>query len=226
MKKLFSFITLSFIFTSYAQNLKPLSVPGGYKKIAEAKGDLDKDGKDEVVMVFNTNTRASKEEYPEEDYKRVLYILKNTDHGLKIWKEVSGFLFSSGMGFSPEYNDPPQISIKNNALAIRQEFDTNSRHTLAYKHTFRFQNGDFYLIGSQENFDDTCEFNILHEANFSTGKVIVDEQYYPCFDGDKAPQENFYKAFTYRLKTLIKMTDFKIGEHKFSIPSSKNHFTF
>jgi hypothetical protein len=144
-------------------------------------------------MVFNTNTRASKEEYPEEDYKRVLYILKNTDHGLKIWKEVSGFLFSSGMGFSPEYNDPPQISIKNNALAIRQEFDTNSRHTLAYKHTFRFQNGDFYLIGSQENFDDTCEFNILHEANFSTGKVIVDEQYYPCFDGDKAPQENFTK---------------------------------
>lgn len=125
MKKLFSFITLSFIFTSYAQSLKPLSVPGGYKKIAEAKGDLDKDGKDEVVMVFNTNTRASKEEYPEEDYKRVLYILKNTDHGLKIWKEVSGFLFSSGMGFSPEYNDPPQISIKNNALAIRQGFDTN-----------------------------------------------------------------------------------------------------
>jgi hypothetical protein len=37
MKKLFSFITLSFIFTSYAQNLKPLSVPGGYKKLLKPR---------------------------------------------------------------------------------------------------------------------------------------------------------------------------------------------
>ncbi|WP_312306164.1 hypothetical protein [Chryseobacterium sp.] len=226
MKKLFSFLALTLIITSYAQTLKDFSVPEGYKKISEARGDLDQDGRDEIVMVFNTNTRATKEEYPETDYKRVLYILKNTANGLKVWKEAYGFLISSGMGFSPEYNSPPEVSIKNNALTIHQEFNTNSRHRLAYRHTFRFQNNDFYLIGSQENFDDTCEFNILHEVNFSTGKVIVDEQYYPCFEGDKAPQENFYKSFTHKLKHPIKMSDFKIGENQFPVPGSKRTFIF
>ncbi|WES96002.1 hypothetical protein P2W68_14195 [Chryseobacterium arthrosphaerae] len=226
MKKLFSFIAFTLIISSHAQTLKDFSVPKGYKKISEAKGDLDKDGRDEIVMIFNTDIRASKEEYPEADYKRVLYILKNTVNGLKVWKEASGFLISSGMGFSPEYNGPPEISIKNNVLAIRQELNTNSRHTLAYRHTFRFQNNDFYLIGSQENFDDTCEFNILHEVNFSTGKAIVDEQYYPCFEGGKAPQENFYKAFTHKFKHLIRMTDFKTGENRFPVPGSKRSFIF
>ncbi len=112
MKKLFSFLALKLIITSYAQTLKDFSAPEGYNKISEARGDLDQDGRDEIVMVFNTNTRATKEEYPETDYKRVLYILKNTANGLKVWKEAYGFLISSGMGFSPEYNSPPEVSIK------------------------------------------------------------------------------------------------------------------
>ena len=226
MKKLFSFIAIILATISYAQSLKDFTAPKGYEKIAEAKGDLDKDGKDEVVMIFNTDTRASKEEYPEQDYKRILYILKNKDGSLRIWKEASGFLVSSGTGFYSEKNSPPEISIKNGSLAIIQSFDTNSRHTLTYRHTFRFQNGDFYLIGSQEAFDDTCEFNLLSEINFSTGKVIVKDDYYPCFEGSVAPAEDFHKEFIHPFKTLIKMTDFKIGEHRFKIPGSKKDFVF
>lgn len=211
-----------------AQTLKNFSVPKGYEKIAEAKGDLDKDGKEETVLIYNTDEITTDEEgtSTEKDYKRVFYILKNENGALKVWKKNSTLLFSSRTGFSPEYNSAPQISIKNNALALTQEFNTNSRHTLAYTHTFRFQNGDFYLIGSRENFDDTCEFNILHEINFSTGKGIVDEQYHSCFEGEKAPQKNFYKEFTQKLNQLVKMDDFKIGDHSFKIPGSKKDFIF
>lgn len=226
MKRLFSFIAIILAFISYAQSLKDFTAPKGYKKITEARGDLDRDDKDEVVMIFNTNKRASKEEYPKEDHQRVLYILKNTEGGLKIWKEASGFLISSGMGFYPETNSPPEIIIKNNALAITQGFNTNSRHTLAYKHTFRFQNGDFFLIGSQENFDDTCEFNILNEINFATGKVVINEEYHACDEDGVAPEKGFYKTFTHPFKTLVKMTDFKIGEHQFKIPGTKRNFSF
>ncbi|WP_276875231.1 hypothetical protein [Chryseobacterium joostei] len=227
MKNLFSLITILFITLSNAQNLKDFSVPKGYTKITEEKGDLDKDGKNETVIILETNQKASenKDDPEHKDFKRILYILKQ-DHGkLKIWKENSILIFSSGTGFYPEYNSPPKISIKTNALAITQEFNTNSRHTLTYQHTFRFQNGDFYLIGSSENFADTCEFDFTYEINFSTGKVIVDKKFSSCDDNEKVPKD-FYKEFTHKFQDLIKMENFKIGEHQFKIRGLKEDFTF
>ncbi|WP_106914412.1 hypothetical protein [Chryseobacterium aurantiacum] len=227
MKNLFFLITISFSTLSNAQNLKDFSIPKGYTKITEEKGDLDKDGKEETVIILETDQKASEnKDYPEhKDFKRILYILKQ-DHGkLKIWKENSILLFSSGTGFYPEYNTPPKIFIKTAALSITQEFNTNSRHSLTYKHTFRFQNGDFYLIGAHENFADTCEFDFTYEINFSTGKVIVDKDFSSCNDNEKIP-EDFYKEFTHKFQYPIKMENFKIGEHKFKIPGLKEDFIF
>ncbi|MGU3375506.1 hypothetical protein [Chryseobacterium sp. M5A1_1a] len=226
MKNLFSIITILFVTLSNAQHLKDFSVPKGYKKITEVKGDLDKDGKDEVVMVFDTTQKESENESysGRKDYKRVFYILKNGRGSLKIWKENSTLLYSSGMGFYPEDNIL-EILIKNNCLVAHQQFFTNSRHTQVFKHTFRFQNGDFYLIGAHDNFNDTCDFDFTNEINFSTGKVIVDKEYSSCDDDTKVP-ENFHKEFTYKLQSLIKMNDFKIGEHKFKIPGLKEDFIF
>lgn len=210
-----------------AQNLKNFSVPKGYKKVTEVKGDLDKDGKDETVLVFDTNTKASDyEKYPgEKDYKRVFYILKNEQGNLKIWKENSTLLYSSGMGFYPESN-VLDIQIKNNCLTVEQQFSSNSRHTQTNKHTFRFQNGDFYLIGLYDNFADNCEFDFTNEINFSTGKVLVDREYSSCDDENTKVPENIHKNFTYKLKTLIKMDDFKMGKHRFKIPGLKEDFIF
>lgn len=133
-------------------------------------------------------------------------------------------MYSSGLGFYPDDNIL-NIQIKNHCLVVEQSFFSNSRHTQVSRYTFRFQNGDFYLIGLYDNFADTCEFNFTNEINFSTGKVIVDREYSSCDDETKVP-ENFYKEFNYKLKTLIKMDDFKIGEHKFKIPGLKEDFVF
>lgn len=226
MKKLLSLISFLYITLSYAQNLKSFAIPKGYTKITEARGDLDKDGEDEVVIVFDTDKKESENESysGRKDYKRIFYILKD-DHGsLKVWKENSTLLYSSGMGFYPDDN-MLEVQIKNNCLVVNQQFFTNSRHTQAYRHTFRFQNGDFYLIGSHDNFNDTCDFDFTNEINFSTGKVIVDKEYSSCDDDTKVP-ENFHREFTHKLPALIKMNDFRIGEHKFKIPGLKEDFIF
>ncbi|MCY0978669.1 hypothetical protein PGH12_10720 [Chryseobacterium wangxinyae] len=222
MKNVLSLITI-FLFTIfYSQELKNFIIPKGYEKILEVKGDLDKDGKEENVVVFNTNIQTKSE-----GVERKFYILKKIGGILKIWKENSTIILPKEIGFSPESNPLPEITIKKGILIITQSFSTNSRHTQTYKHTYRYQNGDFYLIGSLQNFDDTCEFNMYDEINFSTGKAIVDQKYYPCFPEDKtAPAEDFHKEFNYKLKKLIKMNNFKPGENSIRIPNSDKHLQY
>ncbi|MCY0970659.1 hypothetical protein ACM642_16365 [Chryseobacterium sp. CY353] len=202
--------------------MKNFIIPKGYEKILEVKGDLDKDGKEENVVVFNTNIQTKSE-----GVERKFYILKNIGGILKIWKENSSVILPKEIGFSPESNPLPEITIKKGILIITQSFSTNSRHTQTYKHTYRYQNGDFYLIGSLQNFDDTCEFNMYDEINFSTGKAIVDQKYYSCFPEDKtAPAEDFHKEFNYKLKKLIKMNNFKPGENSIKIPNSDKYLQY
>lgn len=227
MKIFLSCITLLTITGFYAQTLKNFSVPKNYKKVLEVKGDLDKDGKNETVLVFDTDKTASDYERApgKKDYERVFYILKSEQGNLKIWKENSTLLYSSGLGFYPDDNIL-DIQIKNNYLIVEQSFFSNSRHTQINKHTFRFQNGDFYLIGLYDNFADNCDFDFTNEINFSTGKVIVDREYSSCDDDNTKTPENFHKEFVHKLKTLITMDHFKIGEHKFEIPGLKEDFIF
>jgi uncharacterized protein YigE (DUF2233 family) len=224
MKQLFSLAASLLIVEFHAQNLKEFTAPKGYQKIAEAKGDLDKDGQDETVIIFNTDKKINTDDH--DDFLRTFFILKNIDGKLKIWKQNNTVLFSSGMGFYSEDNTPPELSIKNNTLSITQIFNTNSRHTQTYQHTFRFQNGDFYLIGSHDRFEDTCEFNYLTEINFSTGKVITDEEYSSCDDEEKDIPKDIHKEFVHPFKTLIKMNNFRIGENKFKVPGLKKELNY
>lgn len=225
MKKICSFFTLLLFTIFSSQELKNFVIPKGYTKIVETKGDLDKDGKDETVIVFNSD-KINNEDF-NRGFQREIFILKNNNGQLKIWKKNSTAILGSKTGFSPEYNTLPEINIKNGAIVILQSYNTNSRHTLTFKHTFRFQNNDFYLIGSVNEFDDTCEFNFSDEINFSTGKAIKEKKYYPCFEDSKEPVEkDYYKEFNYKLKTPVKMNNFEPGKNSFKVPNSNQYFTY
>ncbi len=219
MEKLLFFITLTLSSFLYSQELKNFAVPKTYEKILETKGDLDKDGKDEIAMIFNTNLR-------EEVSGRKLYILKHVNGKLKIWQENSTLIFDSKEGFYPSENKL-EVIIKNNSLNILQSYYTNSRHSDTAKYTFRFQNGDFYLIGASIRFDDPCEFNFKNEVNFSTGKVIIDNKFSDCDDSsDRKIPENYYKEFTHEFPKLINMNDFRIGVNEIKIPNSTKSFNY
>lgn len=226
MKLFLSFLSFIIFTTFQSQELKDFVIPKGFKKILTTKGDLDKDSKEEVIMIFDS-TKKVESLYNRKSPQRELFILKNYNGKLKIWKKNSTIIFPKEIGFSPEYNSLPEIAIKNGTIIINQSFSTNSRHTMTYKHTYRFQNGDFYLIGARRDFDDTCEFNMYDEINFSTGKAIVDQKYYPCFPEDKtAPAEDFHKEFNYKLKKLVKMNNFKPGDNLIKIPNSDKHLQY
>jgi len=224
MKKILIFFLLLFFTNLFSQDLKDFVVPKGYKKIVEIKGDLDKDGIDEYVFVFNT-TKEIKSDF-ENGYKREFFILKKINKKFKIWQHNNSILFADKTGFSPEYNSLPEFKIKNGILEITQIFDTNSRHTQTYKDKFRFQNNDFYLIGSEHHFDDTCSFNFSEEINFSTGKIIVNQTFQKCFDDENEPVEkDFNQVFFHNFKP-IKMNNFKVGDNLIKIPKTKQYFHF
>ncbi|MFP3599050.1 hypothetical protein [Chryseobacterium sp. SIMBA_029] len=221
MKKLISFVFISLISILHAQELTDFSVPKNYTKVLETEGDLDKDGINETVIVSNIG-----EKIENEGYQRKFYILKKINGKLKIWKENSSLLDASEIGFYPESNEL-EVNIKNNCLVISQSLFTNSRHTATSKYTFRFQNGDFYLIGALNTFDDTCEFNFLNEVNFSTGKVIIDEKYSDCdADEDRKIPKDVHKEFIHTFNPLIKMNDFRVGKNQFKIPNSDKYFNY
>ncbi len=224
MKKICSLYVVFLFGFLHTQELKDFAIPKNYKKLLQVKGDLDKDGKPETLILFNTDKKITSDF--NNGYIRELFILKNLNSGLKIWKKSSTVIFASTTSFYPENNLLPTIKITNNCIVITQQFNTNSRHTMSYKHTYRFQENDFYLIGSVKNFDDTCEFNIFNDVNFSTGKVVVDEQYYPCFDGEKAQEKDFHKEFIYKFKKSVKMDNFRPGENSIKIPDSDQYFNY
>jgi len=221
MKLFLSFLAFTIFSTYQSQELKDFIIPKGYEKVLETKGDLDKDGKEETVIVCNTS-----EKIENQGFKRKFYIVKNIQGSPKIWKENSAILNSSEAGFYPEDNKL-EIQIKNNCLVISQSFNSNSRHTDTTKYTLRFQNGDFYLIGAFNKFEDTCEFIFVNDVNFSTGKVIVDETYGECDGaGNRKIPQDVHKEFIHKFGALIKMNEFRIGENKFKIPNSKKYFTY
>lgn len=220
MKKILLLFTILVFTISKSQELKNFVIPNDYKKILEVKGDLDKDGKEETVMVFNTNIKTDSE-----GFKRKIYILKNINGNLKILKENSSVIIDSNYGFYPSDNEL-DLKIKNNCIAISQKFFTNSRHSDTSKYTFRFQNGDFYLIGAVYQLDDTCDYSFTNEVNFSTGKAIVDEQYSSCDDEKTDLPKDYHKEFIHKFTTLSKMNGFRVGVNKFKIPDSNKYFYY
>lgn len=48
----------------------------------------------------------------------------------------------------------------------------NSRRFEEIKYVIRYQNDDFYLIGSTYRYADTCDFDDTYHINFSTDNVI------------------------------------------------------
>lgn len=223
MKFTFSFLAILFFAIFQSQKLQYFVIPKGYEKILETRGDLDNDKIEEYVYVFKTNKKITSNF--QNGFTREFFILKKINNQLKVWKKNNSILFADNTGFYAEYNSLPEIKIEKGVLKITQSYNTNSKHLQTYTDIFRFQKNDFYLIGSINKFDDTCEFNILQEINFSTNNVIVDEQYYPCFDGEKKPAKNFHKEFKYNFKP-IKMDSFKVGNSSFKIPKTDKYFNF
>lgn len=211
-----------FCLKGYTQELKDFHAPKGYELVQQAEGDLDKDGIPEIVYVYNTNLKVKELGYP-----RVLYICKKVKGKFKLWKENRSVLWKSeDCGFFASEGVPLEVMIENNTLIVEQTFNHNSRHQSKYKNIFRYQNSDWYLIGSTYNNFDTCDYDFQYDINFSTKKVSIQKTYGSCDDDEKKVPEDESYNFSYPFKGIPKMDGFTAGKKELQRAKDKMYFFY
>ncbi len=171
-----------------------LSIPKNYAVVDSVKGDLNKDGIDELVVAYNTEEeKETKDAF--ESIPRELIIYKKEKKEWTVWTKSKDALYGSRDGGM--MGDPfGEIEIKNGLLLVSQ----NGGSSWKWGHTdkYRYQDGAFYLIGYSSTSGKLCEYWKDVDFNLVTGKMIVKKEYESCENGDeqkiyKRENETFYK---------------------------------
>jgi hypothetical protein len=202
-----------------AQRLKQLGtgvddiVPQGWSHY-EATGDLNKDGKTDLVVMatpnFKEHMRRRDDGYEYNFNQPVLAVYFATADGkLKQWKQYGDVLPAN----DPENeNCSWDISFditERGALniSVQPDCSAGSYSTCIDRYTYRFQNDDFYLIGKEDE-----------EIRRNTGEVTVNSENYLTwkrqvkksnFSEDTPPTEKWTRLTK---KPLEKLGARKLGE--------------
>ena len=166
-----------------------IPVPKNYAIVDTASGDLDKDGLKELVVAYNTAKDSEEEGVPRE-----LIIYKAQNSTWTVWKSSRQALLGSRAGGM--MGDPlEQIEAKNGILLISQSGGSSWKwgHTDKY----RYQQGEFYLIGYTSSSGKPCEYWQVVDFNVSTGEMVVTKEFEDCQQSDqqiyKRENETLYK---------------------------------
>ena len=223
MVKTMKYITLFLVIFSLkavGQTLPDFTVPASYKKVLETKGDLDKDGIEEVIIVYDETKKLE-----DNGFKRHLYILKTINGKLKTWKTNSTILWDSkDCGFCADAGINLSVKIKNYTLTTEQTFWHSTRHTSIFRNIFRYQHSDWYLIGSTYNDRYNCGYNHTYDINFSTKQVHITYADEDCDGNEQQPA--VHKNFKYPFKSVPKMDGFSTGKGEIKIPGSDKYFYY
>lgn len=202
------FITLISVQTISGQNLP---TPKDYSIIDTVEGDLNKDSINELVIAYNTQSQNT-----HENVTRELIIYKKEKNNWIIWKKSKQALYRSQDGGM--MGDPfGEIEIKNGVLLVSQ----NGGSSWKWGHTdkYRYQNGEFYLIGYSSNYGRLCDYWEDVDFNLLTGKMIVKKEYESCKDDD---EQKIYKRENETLnKKGLKITIEKREEKEIKIVTPK-----
>lgn len=141
------------------------------------QGDLDQDGLLELVAAYHTAPIEDRE-----DTIRELIIFKWNGKEWLEWKKSKQALLGSQDGGA--FGDPfDEIEIRNGLLLIRHHGGSSWKWTTT--DTYRFQDGDFYLIWFSEFSFKKCEQWLSIELDLSTGKGELNKESEPCDSQNK-----------------------------------------
>ena len=230
MKNSFSFLflTLSCFVLSQEipKNGKSISsfIPDKWKIIEQAEGDLNKDKKNDFVLIIeNTN--------PENIFQndnlgssiintnpRYLLVLFKTDKGFELKEINKTFLPTEGDLESTCLADPLMdggIEIKNGVLMIALHYwlSCGSWYTGSNTYTFRFQKNEFELIGfDSEEFHRASGEMTSASINFSTQKMSITtggNMFGEDGDGNEIESEEKTEWKTFKIKKLQNLKTLK-----------------
>jgi hypothetical protein len=158
-----------------------IPIPDNYSIVDSVSGDLDKDSVAELVVAYNTEPENENDGVPRE---LIIYKLENNKWAE--WKKSDQALYGSRDGGM--MGDPyGEMEIENGILHISQ--NGGSSWKWGFTDKYRFQDGEFYLIGYSSIGGKLCEYWQEVDFNLSTGKMIVKKEFEEC----ETDEQEIYK---------------------------------
>lgn len=173
-------------------------IPQGWEIIADAKGDLNGDGIDDIAFFTRKNKKNRNEESDPNPNSIVLAIYwGDKDNGFNQYK-----LFSSIVSSEDEFNHLNELKIditSKKVLAINANYSGDSADGF-YSLKYRYQNGAFYKIGYDSQGVDRPAGNVYTiSINYLTGKTCTKTR--DLFE-DNSPEKTEWETFNEPLKEL------------------------
>lgn len=203
-------LLLSFLMLTFYCDAQNKSIPKKYVPLKEVLGDLDKDGIDEKVVVYD----MTDQDEDGEGIDRELIIFKRKGNDWIIWKRSTQAVGGSKDGGM--MGDPfEDIKIEKGILTIVQFGGSSWKWSHIDK--YRFQSGEFELIGYTSSYGKPCEYWEETDYNLITGNISSSKEYEPCED-KKAEGEDEYEKFNHKLKKRILLQNRTATEIKIITP--------
>jgi hypothetical protein len=179
MRLLLTGILLFFLTVGFGQGVlknKPIDfLPKGYVLLEQIKGDLNKDGRDDCVLLIKG---TDKSKFVTDDYRGLLD--RNRRGIVVVFHKKGGYelVLKNYSCFSSENEDGGVYYAPELSLAIKKGnlYVSYAHGRYGYwDYTFRYQHSDFELIGYDNSDNNGPIVNSETSINFSTRKKIVKE---------------------------------------------------
>ncbi|MGI9412176.1 MAG: hypothetical protein ACR2PM_00805 [Hyphomicrobiales bacterium] len=152
-------------------------VPDGWSVKSQAEGDLNKDGRNDMAAVIERGEPAEhargcgREDYPSSAAPRILLIAVAGDGGYRLAASDASIVLRADEGGI--WGDPFQsLEIVRGTVVLSHYAGSAWRWGIVQR--FRFQNGDWYLIGHTDSSHHTVSRQAVeYDYNLSTGKVMI-----------------------------------------------------
>lgn len=185
--------------------------------LGQSEGDLDNDGIAEKVVVFARDLEF------ESSSPRDLVIYKNNNGVWEEWISTENAVYMADEGGM--MGDPfDGVSINNGILEI--DHFGGSSWKWSNRDKYRYQDGDFYLIGYTSTYGRPCDYWEDYDVNLSTGDCIFSFEPEVCEDYE--PEEDYGPAwdekFNYPIKKLPKLTERRSFSLQFNSPKGKTFY--
>ncbi len=193
-----------------ATTLSDPVLPPGYTVLGKTMGDLNKDGIPELLIVYDTPRQT--------DYgsEREIGIYQQKDNAWALWHTSIGAVLPSEHGGT--MGDPfDGIAVENGAITVNHF--GGARYRWYYLHRYRYQQGDWYLIGTTIQAGEPCQYWETMDYNLSTKKATFTREKEACEEeegSDELVEVN--KTFDIPTPQLPKMDGFYPGETPVDFP--------
>lgn len=196
-----------------AENIKDFT-PKYWKLKATAYGNLDDDEADEAATVYEMPS------VNDGDTEQVLAIFRKENGKWKLWNQTSAPLLTSGSG-GMMGNPFDGISISKKSIVIKHF--GGSRDKWAYTHRYRFQNGDWFLIGASSYYGAPCDYDVKFDYNISTGDATYKKTKENCKNGKIVVIDS---VKTNKKIKPLKMNSVNVGGNVYKFPNLKDEINY